>query len=113
MNNPNVAENTRPHLWKKGQSGNPGGRAKGVEALARAHTAEAIAALVKGLEDPKHYAFCAEALLNRGWGRPKQMIAGDADNPVQFVIRGPLPVKSTQEWLERIPRVIEAGVTSE
>ena len=58
--------------FKPGQSGNPAGRAKGVEALAREHTPAAIAALVKGLTDPKQYVAAAVALLNRGWGNPTQ-----------------------------------------
>lgn len=56
----------------KGQSGNPGGRPKGVEALAREHTPAAIATLVKALADPKQCVAAAVALLNRGWGNPTQ-----------------------------------------
>ncbi len=75
--------------WKKGQSGNPGGRPKEVgevKALARQHTKEALETLAKmmknGTPDRTRVA-AAEALLNRGWGSPTQAIdhgfAGDQD----------------------------------
>ena len=58
--------------FKKGEVHNPSGRPRGVEALAREHTPAAIAALVKGLTDPKQYVSAAVALLDRGWGKPTQ-----------------------------------------
>jgi hypothetical protein len=65
-----------------GRSGNPAGRAKGIEALAREHTPAAIAALVKALENPKERVPAAVALVNRGWGLPRQTIETDpATNP--------------------------------
>lgn len=69
--------------FKKGQSGNPGGRAKMTMAdgktltdLAREHTPKAVGALVDVLGDDEapHAAkvSAATALLDRGWGRPRQ-----------------------------------------
>lgn len=68
----------RGHGWVPGQSGNPGGRPKKdarlrqVEDMARAHSNEAILALVdeakKGKGAPRVAA--AVAILDRGWGRP-------------------------------------------
>jgi|SRR3990167_4905507 len=68
--------------WLPGVSGNPGGRAKlppeimEVRALARTYTAEALEALVGIMRDqkaaPGARASAAEALLDRGWGRPSQ-----------------------------------------
>ena len=70
-----------------GQSGNPGGRPKGyveVRELAREHTAEAIEKLVavmrKGESEQAHI-LAATSLLDRGWGRPTQAIAGDPEGP--------------------------------
>jgi hypothetical protein len=66
-----------------GRSGNPAGRPKGIEALAREHTAAAIGALVKALENPKERVPAAVALLNRGWGLPRQTIETDpAASPI-------------------------------
>ena len=98
-----------------GVSGNPGGRPKGIEAIAREHTVEAIAVLVRALsdEDTRVAVTAASILLDRGWGKPKQMIAGDAENPVSYVIRGPTPVESTEEWLRLYaPKTTVADETS-
>jgi predicted RNA-binding Zn ribbon-like protein len=68
--------------WQKGQSGNPGGRKRGfgdLRELARTHTVDAIGTLVQvmGDETAPHGArvSAAEALLDRGWGRPVMQIA--------------------------------------
>lgn len=63
--------------WVKGQSGNPTGRAPGdaqVKTLARQHTEAAITALVRALKakSERTRVAAAEALLNRGWGQPRQ-----------------------------------------
>ena len=71
--------------FAKGQSGNPGGRAKAllpdgqsVQDLAREHTADAIDTLAKVMSDgtapQSAKVAAAEALLSRGWGRPTQSI---------------------------------------
>ena len=54
-----------------------------IAAMARAHSPAAIAALVKALDDPKLKVNAAVALLDRGFGRPTQMITtSDGSNPV-------------------------------
>jgi hypothetical protein len=40
-------------------------------------------------------------LLDRGWGKAKQTVAGDPENPVSYVVRMPEPCASTEEWLRR------------
>lgn len=74
-----------------GQSGNPNGRPKADPALkeaARAHATAALQVFVDNLTDGnasvRHKA--AEALLDRGFGKPVQMVGGDADNPVRALI---------------------------
>lgn len=65
--------------WKKGQSGNPGGRPKGLadlQALARGYTAEALKVLAAALKDKSHQlrVIAANSLLDRGYGKPAQTL---------------------------------------
>ena len=90
--------------FKKGQSGNPGGRPKvvaEVKELARAHTAEAIQTLVSIMTNPQSApaarVSAANALLDRGYGKPPQHITGEG-GPV-YVARLPEPCKTAEEWV--------------
>jgi hypothetical protein len=74
----------RPTAFKPGVSGNPGGRHKderrvSVTELAKQHTEAAIMALVAALNSPKERVPAATALLNRGWGMPRQQIEATGD----------------------------------
>lgn len=81
----------------KGQSGNPGGKAKvtvggrTLTEIAREHTEKAVQALVDavvGGESGNVRVAAATALLDRGWGRPAQSVtlSGDADSPLHLSV---------------------------
>ena len=79
--------------FKPGQSGNPGGRPKEDQALkaaAREWTSAALQVLIDALseDDVKTRITAAQAILDRGHGKPTQAIAGDADaEPIQAAVR--------------------------
>jgi hypothetical protein len=61
--------------FQRGISANPGGQpkaAKDVREMARELGPAAIRALQRGLNDPDKYHYCATALLDRGFGKPRQ-----------------------------------------
>ena len=67
-----------------GSSGNPGGRPKDearVAELARSYTSEAIDTLVELMrygKDDRVRGTAAQALLERGWGKPKVEVVSEA-----------------------------------
>ena len=68
---------TKSGQFAPGSSGNPGGRPKDearVAELARSYTSEAIDTLVdlmRNGRDERVRGTAAQALLDRGWGKPK------------------------------------------
>lgn len=97
--------------WKKGQSGNPTGRRaeKKVEDLAkmcRIYTQDALDVVYSILMNPEHKAHerlkAADMLIDRGWGRTKEIISIENEsgtNPV-FVLK--LRRDTEEEIAERI-----------
>ena len=75
--------------FPKGQSGDPGGRPRDeqkVAELARSYTREAIetlAELMRSGNDERVRGTAAQALLDRGWGKPKVEVVSDEAGYVQ------------------------------
>jgi HEAT repeat protein len=61
-----------------------------VRILARQQTDKAVKALIDALDDENSRVrvAAAEALLDRGWGKPAQALAGaDGEGPAELVVR--------------------------
>ncbi len=83
--------------FAKGQSGNPGGRPKAlveVQEAARSHTPMALATLARIADDktapPAAQVAAANALLDRGWGKPVQTVDVPVHqpSPIEERLRG-------------------------
>jgi hypothetical protein len=111
--------------FKKGQSGNPGGRSKTtreIAQLALEGSERAIRRLIELIDsrDERVALSAAIAVLDRGCGKPVQAIIGDPANPVshsakiEMVVVDPKPTidrppeETREQWLAR--RAQELGV---
>ena len=79
----------RTSSWKPGQSGNPNGRPKpdvDIAALARVHGPRCVKVVVDLLssEDEKMRLSAAIALLDRGFGRPKQEMDINSNSTIEL-----------------------------
>lgn len=95
--------------WLPGKSANPGGRPVGrgrLQALAAAHTEEAIDTLARlmreGQTDDVRLR-AANAILDRGYGKPVQAISGDDGGPVAI-----MPVRTMEEAIRIATEAVQA-----
>jgi hypothetical protein len=72
---------------------------------ARAHTKEALEALVASLKDPRTRVQAASELLDRGWGRAPAYLEHSGNININGGIDAPPDVvvtpETAEEWLER------------
>ena len=97
--------------FERGKSGNPGGRPKAdieLRDLARKQTKHAVKVLAGIMRDSSAQArarvLAATALLDRGWGRPRQEITGAGGAPL--VPQNTDPV----ELAKRVAYILAAGL---
>ena len=96
--------------FHRGRSGNPGGRPKlpaEMREMFRAKAPQALEVLTRCLQsdDDRIAMMAAQAILDRGYGRPTQSIdANINDDPVRYIVELPKKSATTQEWLEDIRR---------
>lgn len=103
----------RGRPFQPGVSGNPGGKVKDaqhISTLARKHTPDAIAALVKALQSPRERVPAAIALLDRGWGKPVQMIAADPDRPLEIAFQWADATPATHTDARAVGTQIEGAI---
>jgi hypothetical protein len=95
--------------FSRGVSGNPGGRPRAaldVQALAREHTPQAIATLVKALDNERLCVSAAVHLLDRAWGKPAALLDLEGADRVTSVVLNIVSVREQPANDADMPRLI-------
>jgi hypothetical protein len=107
-----MSNRTEKGPFKKGVSGNPGGRPKlpaEIREMFQARSQDALEVLIRCLQsdDERIAMAAAQAILDRGYGKPTQLIDANISEdggPVRYYAELPKKAESTEAWLQSLGR---------
>jgi hypothetical protein len=112
-----MANHTGKGFFKKGVSGNPGGRPKlpaEIREMFQARSQEALEVLIRCLQsdDERIAMMAAQAILDRGYGKPTQLIDANITEdggPVRYYAELPRKADTVAAWLEHVNARVSAS----